>query len=296
MGSAFARVSPAAKALFHTADTLLGCDLSEICFNGPEERLKQTDITQPALFTTSCAALVALKERISLTPFAVAGHSVGEYAAHVAAGTISFEKGLRLVHRRAQLMQEAAAARPGTMSAVLGLDPEQVRKAVETARSKGIVAVANYNSPGQVVISGETEAVAAAEAAALELGAKRCIRLPVSGAFHSPLMAAAGDALYPALREAQFGQAIVPVVVNVSAEYCRMGVDFAPYLTMQVSGSVRWEESMQLLVSDGVDTVLELGSGDVLCGLMKRIDRSVRCIAVQDEAGLDAAVEALKEG
>ena len=192
-------------------------------------------------------------------------------------------------------MQDAAQRTPGTMAAVLGLDAEAVRKVCEEARHAGIVTVANYNSPGQVVISGESGAVSRAGELAKAAGAKRVIPLAVSGAFHSPLMVSAGDALYPDLRAAQFKQARIPIVVNVTAEYSQSGVDFAPYLTMQVSGSVRWEESMRLLLSDGVDTFIELGCGEVLAGLLKRIDKDVRVISVQDRASLEQAVRILAD-
>ena len=245
---------------------------------------------------TSCAALDALKSRVDVEPFAAAGHSVGEYAAHYAAGTIGFEAGLKLVRRRAKLMHEAARHKPGVMAAVLGLEAEAIREVCEKARDAGVVTVANYNSPGQIVISGESAAVERAGELAKDSGAKRVIPLAVSGAFHSPLMVTAGDALYDDLRAAQFKQAQVPIVVNVTAEYSKSGVDFAPYLTMQVSGSVRWEESMRLLLSDGVDTFIELGSGEVLAGLMKRIEKDARVMSVQDMAGLEQAASLIEEG
>jgi [acyl-carrier-protein] S-malonyltransferase len=291
----------AARAIFDLADATLGIDLSTMCFQGPEEDLRQTINTQPALYATSCAALEAFRSRFDgdfvAEPFAVAGHSVGEYAALYAAGVVDFEKGLQLVRRRAELMHEAGLAKPGTMAAILGLDAEPVREACEQARKEtgAIVAVANYNSPGQIVISGEPAGVERASEIAKEKGAKRALALAVSGAFHSPLMVAAGDALYNDLREAGFGQATVPVVVNVTAEYNRTAADFAPFLTMQVSGSVRWEESMRRLLADGVGTFIEFGSGEVLAGLLKRIDKSARALNVQDAASLDAAIALLRE-
>ena len=295
MGADFYENAEAARNLFDRADSVLGYSLSRLCFDGPEEELKQTIHTQPALYVTSCAALEALKAKIDVEPFAVAGHSVGEYAADYAAGTIGFEAGLKLVRRRAELMHEAAQRNPGTMAAVLGLDAESTRKACEEARDSGVVGVANYNCPGQIVISGELAAVEKAGELALAAGAKRVIPLPVSGAFHSPLMVTAGDSLYPDLRAAQFKQAEIPIVVNVTAEYSTSGVDFAPYLTMQVSGSVRWEESMRLLLSDGVNTFIELGSGEVLAGLLKRIDREATIVSVKDMASLEEATKLLAD-
>jgi [acyl-carrier-protein] S-malonyltransferase len=210
MGADFYENVESARNLFDVADSVLGYSLSKLCFEGPEEELKQTIHTQPALYVTSCAALSALKTNVDFEPFAAAGHSVGEYAAHYAAGTIEFEAGFKLVRRRAELMQEAARSRPGTMAAVLGLDADSTRKACEDARDSGVVTVANYNCPGQIVISGEMAAVEKAGELAKAAGAKRMIPLSVSGAFHSPLMVAAGDALYEDLRAAQFKQARFP--------------------------------------------------------------------------------------
>lgn len=296
MGADFAAHFPEAQALFTQANAILGYDLAKFCFEGPEEELKQTLHTQPALFVTSVAALTVFQTEtkrrgVAAMPFAAAGHSVGEYAALVAAGAVPFEKGLRLVRRRAELMQEASEKRPGTMAAVLGLDADAARAVCAAAKeeTKSIVAVANYNCPGQIVISGEAAGVERASVLAKERGAKRVLPLPVSGAFHSPLMVIAGDALYPTLREAVFQQAKFPVVVNVAAEYNKSGADVAPFLTMQVSGSVRWEESMRLLLSDGVDTFLEFGSGNVLAGLMKRIEPSAKVVSIQDSGSLEEA-------
>jgi [acyl-carrier-protein] S-malonyltransferase len=294
MGADFYTHCVEARALFERANALLGFDLARVCFEGPEEELRHTLLAQPALYVSSCAALIALRQRLNVTPFAVAGHSVGEYAALYAAEVVDFEKGLQLVYRRATLMQEAATQRPGGMAALIGLEPEAARAICLEARALGVVTIANYNAPGQIVISGEHAALERACLLARERGAKRIVPLAVSGAFHSPLMSIAGDRLHADLRAAGFRQAKVPVVVNVAAEYVRSGVDFAPYLTMQVSGSVRWEESMRLLLSDGVDTFVELGSGTVLAGLMKRIAPSARTFSVQDMASLEEAVEGLK--
>ncbi|HSV75028.1 MAG TPA: ACP S-malonyltransferase [Chthonomonadales bacterium] len=295
MGASFAAASPRAAALFESASRLLGRDLLALCTHGPEDDLRVTMNTQPALFVCSCAARSMLREQWDGTPFAAAGHSVGEYAALVAAGVFDFETGLRLVDRRARLMQEAAEARPGTMAAVLGLDDGGVQAACDEGRRAGVVVVANLNCPGQVVISGEVPAVEAASEAARARGAKRVVPLAVSGGFHSPLMAAAGDALYPELREARARQPQFPVVANVTAEYCTHGVDVAPNLTMQISGTVRWERSIRRLLEDGVNAFVELGSGDVLAGLLRRIDRNARVVSVQDTETLAAAVAMLRD-
>ncbi len=293
MGSDFRRISSRAAGLYAAASETLGYDLARLCDEGPSEKLSETRYTQPALFAASCAALEALRERVAVKPFAVAGHSVGEYAALYAASAFTFEVGLRLVQRRAELMHEAASERPGAMAAVLGLDADLVQACCDRARAKGVVGIANLNCPGQIVVSGEEAAVAEASSLLRDAGAKRIVRLPVSGGFHSPLMAPAGDALYSALREAVIGNPEPPVVVNVAAEYCSSGQDVAPYLTMQVSGAVRWEDSMRLLCKDGMELALELGSGSVLAGLLRRTCPSVQVVSVEDETTLDQAVRAL---
>ncbi|MCX6359309.1 MAG: ACP S-malonyltransferase [Armatimonadetes bacterium] len=294
MASDFRLPGSAGRLLYDRAAETLGWDLAALCDDGPEEALRQTIHTQPALYVASCAAVEEFRLRApQVRPHAMAGHSVGEYAALYAAGAMDFHVGLKLVARRAALMRDAAEARPGAMAAVIGLAAEAVAEACAEASEAGIVAVANTNCPGQVVVSGEEAAVERASAAARARGARMVTRLQVSGGFHSPLMAAAGDALYPELREAGFRPADVPVVVNVEAAYCSNGIDVAPFLTMQVSGGVRWEESMRLLLADGCDTFVELGCGNVLSGLMKRIDRGARSLVVEDAASLDAACAAL---
>lgn len=290
MGADFYAAVPAARALFDEADAILGYPLSRVCFEGPDDQLRLTVHTQPALYVTSCVALEALRSHCALTPVAVAGHSVGEYAALYAAGVFGFADGLRLVARRAELMHEAALARPGSMAAVLGLDADTVRRVVREAQRAGIVDVANFNCPGQIVISGESVAVEEAVRLLKDAGAKRAVFLPVSGGFHSSLMAGAGAALAAVLREVTFRQAQAPVVANVTAEYCREPGRLAENLAAQVSGSVRWEESMRRLLADGVSAFVELGSGDVLAGLLRRVDREARVWSVQDMASLDRAL------
>ncbi len=297
MGAEVAANEGAAKAIYDRADSVVGRSISHLCFEGPEEELRQTINAQPALFTTSAALLTALRNRVEVKPFAVAGHSVGEYAAIWAAGGIVFEAGLKVVLRRAELMQEAAAVHAGTMCAVLGLDIETIRQVCSEVfhRTGGVVSIANYNCPGQVVISGEVPAVGQAGQMLKERGAKRIVPLAVSGGFHSPLMVGAGDKLYPHLRETGFKDTQIPVVVNVTVEYIRHGVDFPPHLTMQVSGCVRWEESMRLLINDGVTTFLEVGAGEVLCSLLRRIEKTkataepITALAVNDMNSLDEA-------
>lgn len=286
-----------ARETFASANSILGFDLAALCFEGPEETLKLTENAQVALFTSSVAALRSWQSVSDIKPAAVAGHSVGEYAALVAAGSLAFEDGLKLVRKRGELMRDAGMQTPGTMAAILGLDAEKAREACDKARAegKGLVVVANYNGGGQVVISGEPAAVERAGEIAKESGAKRVMPLAVSGAFHSPLMVNAGDALFASLTTTPFRKPTFPLVANVDACYIHSPGDVTAGLTMQVSGAVRWEESMQLLVHDGIDVMLEFGSGDVLCGLMKRIDKSVKTAPVVDRTTLQAALEMFKD-
>ena len=295
MGSSFVENFPAARLLFEQANEISGFDLRALCFAGPEDSLRETENAQPALYVTSVAAWTCFAEASGIAPEAVAGHSVGEYAALVAAGVLDFAEGLKLVRRRGELMRDAARRTPGTMAAILGLDADAARQVVNETRDAGagLVAVANYNGGGQIVISGEAAAVEAAGERAKERGAKRVIPLNVSGAFHSPLMVMAGDALAYALLETTWRKPKIPIVSNVSADYVTLPDDLTGGLTRQVSGSVLWEQSMQKLLADGFDTFVELGSGDVLSNLMKRIDKSTRTFSVQDAASLEAAREFL---
>ncbi len=297
MGRALSNDFPIALETFQKADQLLGFSLSEICFEGPEEALRATEVAQPALYIAAVAAWRCLQQVCPREPDALAGHSVGEYAALTAAGSLSFEQGVMLVRRRGELMRDAARRIPGTMAAVLGIDAETARSACEEARAcgAGIVGIANYNGGGQIVISGEVGAVEKAGKIAVEKGARRVKSIPVSGAFHSPLMVSAGDALFGPLSQSSFRKPGVPVVSNVTARYIEMPDDVVGGLTMQVSRSVRWEESMQLLLADGVDRFVELGSGDVLCGLMRRIDKDAKSVSVHDPASLAAACNLIGE-
>ena len=299
MGADLCRSFSEARTIFDRANETLGFDLKQLCFEGPEELLRETENAQPALFTASVAALRCFQSSLDVVPSAVAGHSVGEYAALVAAGSLEFSDGLALVRRRGELMRDAARSQstPGGMAAILGLEAVDALAACDQARAEGAgqVSVANYNGGGQVVISGEQAAVERAGEIAKDRGARRVIPLSVSGAFHSPLMVTAGDALFADLSKTAFRKPLVPIVSNIEARYTASPSDVVAGLTMQVSGSVRWEESMQLLLRDGIDTVIEFGSGDVLCGLMKRIapKGAVETCAVYDTTGLDAAVTLL---
>ena len=289
MGRSFYDHFPQARTIFDHACQALGFDLRHLCFEGPEEELKRTENAQVALYVTSIAAWRCLEASArNCTPDAVAGHSVGEYAALVAAGSLDFEDGLMLVRKRGELMRDAAQKTTGTMAAILGLEAEGAREACKEAKEggAGLVTVANLNGGGQIVISGETAAVEKAGEIAKAKGAKRVIPLSVSGAFHSPLMVTAGDALFASLSTTAFRKPTVKIVSNVTAQFVEMPSDLTGGLTMQVSGTVRWEESMRLLLNSGFDTFIELGSGDVLCGLMKRIDKAATTYSVQDATGV----------
>jgi [acyl-carrier-protein] S-malonyltransferase len=295
MGRAFCEEYAVARDLFAQANAILGFDLQALCFDGPEEALKATENAQVALYTTSVAAFRCFSEVCPVKPDAVAGHSVGEYAALTAAGVLDFAEGLRLVRTRGELMREAGKRTPGTMAAVLGLEAPAAREACEEARAATgkIVTIANYNGGGQIVISGEVEAVEKAGEIAKAKGAKRVLPIPVSGAFHSPLMVTAGDTLFDSISRATFRKPSVRIISNVDADYLETPNDLMSALTRQVSGSVRWEESIQRLRNDGVETFVELGSGEVLTGLMRRIDKSAQAISVYDKPTLDAACEIL---
>ena len=298
MGQNLCAHSPAAQALFDEADSLIGTKLSTLCFYGPEESLRQTTYTQPALYVTSAAALRALEEAGAPPPQAVAGHSVGEYAALLAAGAFDFETGMHLVSRRAQEMHRATLSHPGAMAAVLGLTGPQVAAACAQAEvdGAGAVGAANFNGGGQVVISGSPEGVLKATEIAKTNGARRIVPLPVSGAFHSPLMAPAAEAMTFALADAAIRDPALPVVANLTAEYEARADEIRANLAAQIDHPVRWEESMGRLIADGFDTFVEVGAGTVLAGLMKRIAPEAAVYSVGDSAGVQAFVEAMRPG
>jgi [acyl-carrier-protein] S-malonyltransferase len=291
MGASLYQFSEAAKKVLDEIDSLLGYKLTEICFNGPEEKLKETDITQPALFAVSVAAWKTLQEA-GFKPEATAGHSVGEYAALAAAGALSVSEGLSLVAERGRLMKSAAIEHPGSMAAVIGLDADIVTQICFDISAKfGYVAPANFNGNGQVVISGETDGVAIASGKLQEAGAKKVIPLAVSGAFHSKLMLSASEKMREIIEAADVRPAEIPVIANVTAEYESDPKIIRENLALQVASPVRWEETLGKLTGDGFDTFLELGSGKVLTNIVKRFAKGVRCAAVSDEASLVSAIE-----
>ena len=292
MGRDLYENSPAARAAFEAVDAACGFTVSEICFKGPEETLKETRNTQPALFAVSAAALAACREA-GLTPSAAAGHSIGEYAALVAAGALSVTAGARLVKARGAAMAEAAAGRPGTMAAVLGLDADVVAEVCREVNHVGVVVTANLNSPGQIVISGEVNAVNEASLLLKEKGAKRVLPLAVSGAFHSPLMEPAAYVMKGVLDLTEVSDPTIPIVANVTANYETTATEVKANLAAQVAGPVRWIETIERLTADGYNTFIECGPGSVLAGLIKRIAPEAKTYSVSDTASLKTAVEAL---
>lgn len=295
MGKALAEAFPICRDAFTEADAALGEPLSRLCFDGPEDRLLLTENTQPAILATSIAIYRLLASR-GLRPQFAAGHSLGEYSAHVAAGTIPFADALRVVRRRGRYMQEAVPVGAGAMAAILGLEADAVARACAEAAGGAVVSPANLNAPGQVVIAGAAEAVARAGVQARALGAKRVVPLNVSAPFHCALMKPAEDRLAPELRALPATNPRVPVVANVDAEPKRDAASAIEALVRQVSAPVQWEAVVRRLASEGVHTYVEVGPGSVLTGLVRKIDRAATAISVEDERGLAEAEALLAAG
>jgi [acyl-carrier-protein] S-malonyltransferase len=281
---------PIARQTFEEADEALGHKLSQLCFEGPEDQLRLTEITQPAILTASVAAWRVLNEN-GRKPRFVAGHSLGEYSAHVAAGTLSFADAVRTVRQRGKYMQEAVPIGVGTMAAVLGMEFDKVAAVCRDVARDEVCAPANINSPEQIVISGHTAAVERATKLADERGAKRAKILQVSAPFHCSLMKPAQDRLAADLASITFAEPVAGIVCNVDAALLDDAGRSRDALIRQVTGSVKWEQSMRLLIAQGVDTFVEVGPGKVLCGLMRQIDRSQKCLNVADEASLQKTLE-----
>ena len=290
MGKELAENYPIARQTFEEADAALGYKLSQLCFEGPEEKLRMTEITQPAILTASVAAWRVLNEK-GITANFVAGHSLGEYSAHVAAGTITFADAVRTVRNRGKYMQEAVPVGVGAMAAILGMDLEKVTAVCSDASQGEVCEPANINSPEQIVISGHASAVERATKLADERGAKRAKLLPVSAPFHCSLMKPAQERLANDLRSIKFQTPGIPVVCNVDAASVEDAERSRDALLRQVTGSVKWEQSMRLLISKGIQTFVEVGQGKVLCGLMRQIDRSKTCLNAGDEASIEKTVE-----
>jgi [acyl-carrier-protein] S-malonyltransferase len=291
MGRALAERFPVCAATFAEADSALGEALSELIFNGPGERLTLTENQQPAVLTMSVAVWRLLGER-GMQPSIVAGHSLGEYSANVAAGTFSFGDAVRIVRNRGRYMQEAVAPGAGAMVAILGLDEDGVRKACDEASAGEVVSPANLNAPGQIAIAGTTAAVGRAVERAKVLGARRAVPLPVSAPFHCALMEPAARRLAPELRSLPTATPIVPIVANVDAEPKLTAGEAIDALIRQVASPVRWEAVVRRLASMGATAYVEVGPGSVLSGLVKRIDKEATVLNVEGPDDL-AAVEAL---
>ncbi len=284
------------EGLYGWASACLGWDLVDKLRNGSADELRQTYIAQPAIFAVSVAALRALEqalEEAGVRPSYVAGHSLGEFSALVAAGALSFEAGLTLVGRRAEAMQRAADERPGSMSSVLGLSAEGVQMAVDQAAQGAVLAIANDNAPGNVVVSGEFAALERLPAAAKELGARRVLPLNVGGAFHSPLMAPAAEAFRLSLASAPLQDAGVPIIANATAQPHTRAAELRDLLARQLTGPVRWTESVRRMAALGVDTFIEVGPGSVLSGLIRRTVEGAKVLQAGDAAGVAAAVDAV---
>jgi [acyl-carrier-protein] S-malonyltransferase len=294
MGKDLAAHFAVARQTFDEADEALGYKLSRVCFEGPEEQLRMTEVTQPAILTVSVAAWRVLDER-GAKPAFVAGHSLGEYSAHVAAGTISFADAVRTVRRRGKYMQEAVPVGVGAMAAILGMEPEKVAAVCADAAQGEVCEAANINSPEQIVISGHTAAVERATKLADERGAKRAKVLPVSAPFHCSLMMPAQERLAADLNAMAFANPSVPVVCNVEATPVSEASASRDALIRQVTGSVKWDASVRTLMGLGAQMFIELGPGKVLSGLMRQIDRTKKAINVEDEASLKKTMEKIEE-
>ena len=292
MGKDLAEKYPIARRTFEEADQALGYKLSQLCFEGPEDQLRLTEITQPAILTASIAALRVLEDLIPRPSF-VAGHSLGEYSAHVASGTLAFADAVRTVRNRGKYMQEAVPVGVGAMAAILGMELEKVTAVCHDAAQGEVCSPANINSPEQIVISGNTAAVERGAKLADERGAKRAKLLPVSAPFHCSLMKPAQDRLEVDLNALKMQRPVYPVVCNVEASLVSDEIRARSTLVAQVTGSVKWDPSMRLLIAEGVQTFVEIGPGKVLCGLMRQIDRSKSCLNVADEASLTKTLDHL---
>ncbi len=292
MGKALAERYPEARAVYREADERLGFSLSRLCFEGPAEELTRTENTQPALLVTSVAAYRVLESR-GVRPACAAGHSAGEYAAHVAAGSLTFADGLGLIRRRGEAMAGAGSVRPGSMAAILGLTAAQIDDVLRAVNLPRDLAAANYNSPGQVVLSGTPEALLRAGEEAKRIGAKKVIPLQVSAAFHSPLMEAAVSSLNQALDAVTIAKAGFPVYANVSGEPVTDPESIRATLRAQLLGAVRWEQTVRAMIATGVRSFVEVGHGKVLRGLVRGVDKEATLFGSDEPETLEAAAQAL---
>jgi [acyl-carrier-protein] S-malonyltransferase len=293
MGKDLAEKFSAARQVFEEADAALGFAISETCFNGPAEQLQLTENTQPAILTVSIAALRAMESEDFPKPDFVAGHSLGEYSALVAGGSLSLTDAVRTVRARGRYMQEAVPVGTGAMAAIMGADVNTLVAACAEASEGQVCSVANINSPGQAVIAGDAAAIDRAITLLKNRGVKRALKLNVSAPFHCALMKPAEERLAVDLNRISFKDLTTPVVANVDAKAVKAGDEARDALIRQVSQPVRWLESVEFLMSQGVQSFIEIGPGKVLSGLIRQIDRNVRCVNVEDEASLRAAHKAL---
>lgn len=292
MGKELCENFPACDAVFETASKALGFDIKDMIFNGDSETLMITENTQPAILTMSVAALEAVKT-LGLKPDVVAGLSLGEYSAHVAAGSLDFTEAVKLVKLRGKYMQEEVPVGVGAMAAILALDADTVREICAQASEKGIVEPANFNCPGQITVAGEVAAVEYACEIAKEKGAKRAMLLPVSAPFHCSMLKGAGEKLAKALENITVSDLQVPLITNVTADYVASKEDIKDLLIRQVSSSVLFEESLRRMLDDGVDTFVEIGPGKALSGFVKKITKDVAIYNVEDMASLEKLKAAL---
>ncbi len=282
-----------AKDIFYKADEIIQ-NISNICFNGPEEDLKLTINTQPAILTVSLAAYEVLKSNLNITPDYTAGHSLGEYAAMYAADVLDLASTIQIIEKRASLMNEAALSSSGSMAAVLGMAQEKIEEIINNSEIEGIVSIANYNSPDQIVITGEMEPVKKASELLSQNGAKRVIPLAVSGAFHSALMKDASIEFANFISAYKINNATRPIITNVDAKETINSNEFIEKMPRQIYSSVYWTQTIQYMIKCGVDTFIEIGPGKVLSGLNKKIDSNIKTYNVYDSASLNATIEALK--
>ena len=282
----------AAKNVFDSADKILGKSITTLCFEGPEENLKQTVNTQPCIVTMSIAALEALKSQLDITPTFTAGHSLGEYCAMYCSGVMNLETTLKAIQKRADLM---GATKGGAMAAILNAPEGSLEKALKEALEVGYVDVANYNSPAQVVITGDENAVKKAGELLSEAGARRVVPLAVSGAFHSKFMEEAGHEFASFVQDLDMENAQVPVFTNVDAQATMLSAEFKNKMPKQIYSSVHWTQTIENMIKDGVDTFIEIGPGKVLAGLNRKIDSSVKTYNIYDKESLESTINALKE-
>lgn len=294
MGKELCENFKVADDVFNTASEALGFDVKEMVWNGDAETLMITENTQPTVVTMSAAALAVLTEK-GIKPDVVAGLSLGEYTAHICAGSLDFADAVRLVKKRGKYMQEEVPEGIGSMAAIIALDADSVKSACEEASAVGVCEAANFNCPGQIVISGEKAAVEKCCEICKEKGAKRAFPLAVSAPFHCSMLKGAGEKLGKELDNVNFGEMIIPLITNVTADYVKSADEIKPLLVKQVSSSVLWEESVKRMIADGVDTFVEVGPGKALSGFVKKIDKDVNIYNVEDTASLEKTLEGLKE-